>query len=162
MSGYQPEHWVCRVCRTSLDVTTFQDGRDTKFEHSAAVIRKFTTAITDHEPEPISGLGILDIVGVCDFCSSPRPRYYYPCSSFEIENVPGNLSMGMVEQWAACEVCRILIDHDAWAGLAARSAACAPSTLIPEVVAAIAELHQQFRKHRTGPAIDKLSPTRRD
>lgn len=153
-----PEHWICRVCRTSLDVYSYKDGTPTGYRHAAPVIRKFGSAITDHEPDPVSGLGVMDIIGVCDFCGSPRPRYHYPCATFEVEAVPATLSMGMVQEWAACGVCKILIDHDRWEALAQRSIACYPTTLLPEVQQGIRLLHQQFRRHKSGPAVDHLAP----
>ena len=53
---------------------------------------------------------------ICDFCSSPRPRWSYPCPDFEVQGY------GSEGAWAACEPCAVLVEADDREGLALRSA----------------------------------------
>jgi hypothetical protein len=53
---------------------------------------------------------------ICDFCSSPAPRWSYPCPSFEVQGY------GSEGDWAACEECSVLVEAGDREGLALRSA----------------------------------------
>lgn len=153
----RPDELVCcRVCRTGLDVYTYPD-KPTEYRHTDTIIRQYGEMITDHEPDPIIGLDHIDMIGVCDFCGSKHPRYTYPCRTFEVTGVPADLGMGMIGNWAACTVCHLLIEHDRWESLARRSADTAPAELWPTIHASVRILHQMFREHRTGPAIDHMA-----
>jgi len=93
----------------------------------------------------------------CDFCSMPGPAWRYPAGSFIAYCAP-NVVGESVGDWAACEMCHVLIEADDRRGLAQRSL----DELIlkrPEAILAaavlyedLAELHQQFFAHRSGKA----------
>jgi hypothetical protein len=94
----------------------------------------------------------------CDFCSVPGPVWRYPAQSF-VAYRASNLAGESVGDWAACDLCHVLIEADDRSGLAQRSL----DELIlkhPEAVAAaavlyedLAVLHQQFFAHRSGTAV---------
>ena len=94
----------------------------------------------------------------CDFCSVPGPVWRYPARSFVAYCAP-NVAGESVGDWAACDLCHVLIEDDDRSGLAQRSL----DELIlkhPEAIAAaavlredLAELHQQFFAHRSGMAV---------
>ena len=94
----------------------------------------------------------------CDFCSMPGPEWRYPARSFIAYCVP-NVAGESVGDWAACDLCHLLIEADDRKGLAQRSL----DELIlkhPEAGAAAAvlykdltELHQQFFAHRSGTTV---------
>jgi len=94
----------------------------------------------------------------CDFCSAPGPVWRYPARSFVAYCAP-NIAGESVGDWAACDLCHVLIEADDRSGLAQRSL----DELIlkhPEAIAAaavlredLAELHQQFFAHRSGKAV---------
>ena len=94
----------------------------------------------------------------CDFCSMPGPAWRYPARSF-IAYYAANVAGESVGDWAACDLCHLLIEADDRSGLAQRSL----DELIlkhPEVIAAaavlyeeLAKLHQEFFAHRSGTAV---------
>lgn len=148
----------CAVCHTGLDVYQYPD-KPTEYKHSDTTIRQYGSIVTDHEPQPVQ-LDQLDMIGVCDFCGAKHPRFTYPCETFTIsEAIPTDVGMGMIADWAACYICHALIEHDEWDILARRSADQAPAEMHIAVQLAVRYLHQQFRAHRTGPAVDSLAPS---
>ena len=94
----------------------------------------------------------------CDFCSAAGPVWRYPARSFTAYCAP-NVAAESVGDWAACDLCHVLIEDDDRSGLAQRSL----DELIlkhPEAIMAaavlredLAELHQQFFAHRSGMAV---------
>jgi hypothetical protein len=94
----------------------------------------------------------------CDFCSMPGPAWRYPAGSFIAYCAP-NVAGESVGDWAACEMCHVLIEADDRRGLAQRSldelilkhpeAILAAAVLYEE----LAELHQEFFAHRSGTAV---------
>jgi hypothetical protein len=94
----------------------------------------------------------------CDFCSALGPVWRYPARSFIAYCAPG-VAGESVGDWAACDQCHVLIETDDRRGLAQRSldelilkhpeASLAAAVLYEE----LAELHQQFFAHRSGPAV---------
>ena len=159
--SYAPETVVCRVCHTALNHHA-TEGKTT-YRHSDVVIRQYGTMITDHEPDPITGVPVPDMIGVCDFCGEKRPRWTYKCESFIVDGVPGDVGYGMISDWAACDTCHALIELDSWHALAARSIKHYPDDgpCPPAMRAAIRSLQQQFRTHRTGEVVDEWAPTQR-
>jgi hypothetical protein len=87
----------------------------------------------------------------------PGPAWRYPAQSF-IAYYAANVAGESVGDWAACDLCHLLIEADDRSGLAQRSL----DELIlkhPEVIAAaavlyedLAEIHQRFFAHRSGTA----------
>lgn len=149
----EDESVVCRICHTALGVYDWPD-RPTEYRHSDTIKRQYGRMVTDHQPDPIVGVATDDIIGVCDFCGAKRPRWTYPCQSFQALELPNNTGMGMIADWAACHICYELIEHDQWDLLANRSADNAPFDMWAATQLAVRILHQQFKAHRTGPAID--------
>jgi len=88
----------------------------------------------------------------------PGPAWRYPARSFVAYCTP-DVAGESVGDWAACDLCHVLIEADDRSGLAQRSV----DELIlkhPEAIAAaavlredLAELHQQFFTHRSGMAV---------
>jgi hypothetical protein len=62
------------------------------------------------------------IIPICDFCSSPGPKYIYPAITCTLEQV-GPLTLASVEGWAACSECSALIDAKDKEGLRHRAVA---------------------------------------
>src|ERR1700693_1826203 len=94
----------------------------------------------------------------CDFCSTPGPAWRYRARRFVAYYAP-NVAGESVGDWAACDLCHVLIEADDRSELAQRSL----DELIlkhPEAIAAaavlykdLAELHQRFFAHRSGRAV---------
>ena len=145
-----PPHVVCRTCMTTLDVHEHRDGSPNTYEHAAAVTMSIGN--TDHPVDPVLyDPTTMELVGVCDFCATPGPRWRYPATSF------GDMASGYgsVDDWAACDACHDLIECDddrARRQLLQRSLVRFSDRerrwLRPQVM----EFHDQFREHRTGPA----------
>lgn len=156
MSDAFSEHGpvVCRVCRTSLDVYDV-DGV-ISYRHARPVVRRIGAHLDEHEPEPMTGFKPLDIIGVCDFCSEPYPRYSHVCKTFTVDGLPGATEYGSIEDWAACEACHELIQQQAWSALAMRSVQHAPPELRELVQNSVRSLHDGFRANRTGEVIDLM------
>jgi hypothetical protein len=85
---------------------------------------------------------------ICDFCSHPNVGWLYPTRSFVAYIVDG-IGGQSVGDWAACDVCHVLIENDDRSGLAAHSI----DSLIkvhPEFQVAREELlHEMERLHGT-------------
>ena len=94
----------------------------------------------------------------CDFCSAPCPVWRYPARSFVAYCAP-NLAGESVGDWAACDLCHVLIESDDRRGLAQRSLDellfkhPEASAAAPALYEDLAELHQQFFAHRSGTAV---------
>jgi len=88
----------------------------------------------------------------------PGPAWRYPAWSFIAYCAP-NVAGESVGDWAACDLCHLLIEADDRSGLAQRSldelilkhpeAILAAAVLYEE----LAELHQEFFAHRNGTAV---------
>ena len=94
---------------------------------------------------------------VCDFCSSPHPRWNYPAASFDAESDEGTLGRSTGD-WVACEDCHVLIEADNRIGLAERAIAI-PSiqqnmvnggTGREQALTWALGMHQQFFDNRSG------------
>ena len=101
---------------------------------------------------------------ICDFCSSPGPRWEYRCRP--AVSVVGNCVVADFEPWAVCDECHRLIQAGNHDGLTKRTI----DTLIennPEFEPERAELyaflrcgsHAQFHEGRIGPPVP-LAPER--
>lgn len=145
-----PPHIVCRTCMTTLDVIEHRDGSGFEYEHAAAVT--MTIGNTNHPVDPVLfDPRTMELVGVCDFCSQPGPRWRYPAKSY----MDTKSGYGSVDDWAACETCHALIECDddrSRRQLVQRSldrwSDAERRVLRPQII----EFHDQFRSHRTGPA----------
>jgi hypothetical protein len=94
----------------------------------------------------------------CDFCSVPGPTWRYPTRSF-IAYRASNIAGESVGDWAACDICHVLIETGDQQRLAERSleqliikhpdAKAAADILLHD----LSDLHQQFFEHRHGPAV---------
>ncbi len=92
----------------------------------------------------------------CDFCSSERVLYRYPCDSFRFYD--GRESIG---DWAACFVCSDIIECDQPIELLSRSITTfrkiyghsMPALSIDSLV----ELHKLFFMNRKGPRENVVS-----
>ncbi len=112
-------------------------------------------------PRPRSK-GVADLMGniilQCDFCSVPSATWRYPTRSF-IAYRASNIAGESVGDWAACDICYVLIESGDQQRLAERSleqliikhpdAKAVADLLLHD----LSELHQQFFEHRHGPAV---------
>lgn len=146
-----PPHVVCRTCMTTLDMIEHRDESPITYEHAAAVTMSIGN--TNHPVDPVLyDPTTMELVGVCDFCSTPGPRWRYPATSF-IDTVG---QYGSVEDWAACQRCHDLIEKDdersrrRLVDVSIRSEVVHERRILrPQIM----EFHEQFRAHRTGPAV---------
>lgn len=145
-----PPHVICRTCHTTLDMIEHLADGTFDYEHAAAVIRMIGN--TNHLVDPVLFDPVtMELVGVCDFCSQPGPRWRYPASSFLDEHV----GYGSIEDWAACGECHALIekgDDRSNRQLAARALARFSESERRRMREPIIGFHDLFRAHRTGPA----------
>lgn len=147
-----PDQHVCRVCRRPLNSTQIYVGETltkTRWTHGYEI-----PGTPGHIAEPILASEVNnEIVGVCDFCSEPGPRWRYPAESFE-ENLTPCLGIGSVADWGACDTCHLLIQNEDWRGLADRFIECEYSNISRDyrrvLRKQILEFHQKFRKSRSG------------
>ena len=101
----------------------------------------------------------------CDFCSATDPTWRYPAKTFETAVGAGNIS---IADWAACNICKALIDDTNLRGLLERSLdlmiANHPEMRLvaSELYGNIATLVQEFVRHRTGPATPIQRTTKND
>ena len=155
-----PPHIVCRTCMTTLDVVDHLDDNPVdrrltvpgrrEYKHAAAVSLRIGN--TDHPVDPVLyDPTTMELVGVCDFCSTPGPRWRYPATSF-IDTKSG---YGSVDDWGACDACHDLIERgDPRSQRALVDRSLARFTTVWERRAMRPDLtafHDQFRLHRTGP-----------
>jgi hypothetical protein len=87
---------------------------------------------------------------ICDFCSSPAPKWRCPAISFPVFEI----SSASEGDWAACDDCAALIRTGDRMGLARRSAETFTAKYgIPIDVTAFLELHAMFFEHRCGSIV---------
>ena len=111
---------VCRRCRRPLDRFSKPTG-----DHEEVVIWLHPVMTTEfHEPEPVNALDTgCGVVRICDFCSSPKPRWSYPCRDFAFDQYDAIGSL-IAEQhvfrgaWCACAQCHYLIGKRQYENLA--------------------------------------------
>lgn len=89
---------------------------------------------------------------VCDFCSSPAIAKTYACQSFEAIKTPQFVATSE-GNWAACQVCADLIDHNCWDALMERSLETSgfshvAGTEREVMLEFIRALHKRFRELR--------------
>lgn len=92
--------------------------------------------------------------GVCDFCAAVPVIAVYPCQDFVTVDPAGLLpDARMRGGWGACTACHALLDRGDYDRLAKRT--WRRSNMDPASVPAqmVRLLHQDFRRHRTGPPI---------
>lgn len=146
-----PPHVICRRCMTTLDTIGHNDGRPLEYAHAFAVSRVIGN--TDHDVDPVLfDPSTMELVGVCDFCSTAGPRWRYPATTF-VEMISG---YGSVDDWAACTTCHDLIetgDDRSCRRLVDRALARFPEAVRRAMRPGIAEFHDQFRSHRNGEAV---------
>ena len=92
----------------------------------------------------------------CDFCSEPNPKWMYRAGNYVSEIVDIAESLG---GWAACDVCKALIEKNERVELAERGTRSFVS-LHPEVTGiqedifyTMLQIHEEFFEHRVGEAI---------
>lgn len=143
-----PVSHICRRCHRPLDWHVDPDSGLEQWQHTAL---DHDTGNADHLPDPIPSEG-QEVVGVCDFCSQPGPRWRYPAKSFESH------SYGSISDWAACDTCHQFIEAGNYKALA-RRAADAMLTTKPllrvvgrkAVAIDVRKFHLQFKAARSGP-----------
>lgn len=93
---------------------------------------------------------------VCDFCSSHKVKWEFPCEDFQMPQ----MDWGSENGWAACDECKDLIEADDWDALAQRALDTTASSVLrqyPGLEISLFEhyyaLHLQFRKHRKGKVL---------
>lgn len=96
---------------------------------------------------------------VCDFCSSEKIAWSYPCKSFAINLPVTNVTANSIEDWAACMECHAFIQRGDRAGLATRSIETQREELekasinINVAIGWVTRLHKKFWESRLGPPI---------
>ncbi len=91
-----------------------------------------------HDVDPVPDVEQPDteVLGVCDFCSAPNPRWGYKARDFETVSYltlpPAGAgltenSYGSAGAWAACDECADLVDADDFDGILDRAMAGNPS-----------------------------------
>ena len=105
---------------------------------------------------------------VCDFCSSPEPRWLFRCRNYVATDMlpnhgalPPNESVG---GWLACHKCAVYVQRNDWNGLARR--VTADGGINPTVAASIETLPvefisdglkrvwREFARNRVGAAVE--------
>lgn len=91
---------------------------------------------------------------ICDFCSSDKITWDYPCEDFVVDGV------GSKGDWAACDICHDMITNKEWESLAVRTynspraraewRAAAELLGRGRAIRTIKKLHLKFRAHRCG------------
>lgn len=140
----EPPSMVCAVCGRVLDLYQAPDGTHS-YMHSMQD-RRYGE---DHPAVPVAHDQIKPEYR-CDFCNTDYPTWILPAKSFELPNVPGNVSHG---DWAACDTCIELIRKWRWESLARRATEhSAYRTVIPPVLlkAKLLTLYSQLQKNITG------------
>jgi hypothetical protein len=101
-------------------------------------------------------------LGVCDFCSSPEPRWEHRCHDNEsvmiavgsADELATTMGAGSLGSWAACDPCHDLIEAGSRDELARRAArrigeqSGLPADL---TLAATRQAHRQYWEFRVGP-----------
>jgi hypothetical protein len=89
---------------------------------------------------------------VCDFCSSPDPRFDEASPDFEVK-LPEGLAGRSKGAWASCQTCHDLIAQRDWQGLEKRALKAMqrkyPGAPREDVARAVRELQLRFRAHRS-------------
>lgn len=142
---------TCQVCRHRLNPVEHPD-KSLTYKHGIPM---------DHDPVPIPEPAAEDSILVCDFCMKPHPTWDFPAAPFHAwtEVLPEVTNdMASINEWAACDDCRLLVEADEYEALAERSylhqMMHMPDMLnIPKVIVmhSIRDLHEKFRAARTGP-----------
>ena len=141
--GAAASQTVCARCRAPLDFHHHPDQRG-YWAHTA-------NSAADHPVVPVDrdktgG----EVVGRCDFCSTPHPTWSYPCGDFQVGRA------GFSGPWAACGPCHILLMAGELHLLAARATATTNAVDVERRRAMrrdVEHLHLAFLGHRTGPAV---------
>lgn len=92
---------------------------------------------------------------ICDFCSSPEPRWSYPAEDVNVlpELTPPAISKGA---WLACDECAALIGRNEYGKLAERGLLGANAQMFVTLagrdvaLARVRRLHRHFRENRRG------------
>ena len=141
-----------RIVREGIDPRMISTGEPIGYTEGAP------RALTEREEAISRRVGEQVSMGrqVCDFCASPRPRWWYPCREYTIIRDGNAPDIGSRGNWAACDICRTLIDHDHREALVMRVAlrvavryGVALALMTPE----IREAQQGFFDHRTGEPV---------
>ena len=127
------------------------DGTSTwEYDHAAAITRMIGN--TDHPVDPVLyDPATMELVGVCDFCSTPGPRWKYPAHSY-VDERAGYASIG---EWGACQRCHDLIekgDDRSKRELVRLALERFPEPVRRQMRAGLAEFQAKFFANRTGPA----------
>lgn len=101
---------------------------------------------------------------VCDFCGGDKIRWAYPADDFMIGAIAALdpetgeaidvQPMGSKGPWAACAECAELIEREDYEALKKRGIESIPREQITDMKLArtmLANMHNGFRQHRTGP-----------
>lgn len=116
----------------------------------------FTAQINEGIPEYLQR----DIVK-CDFCSiekSPFDMWVYPVDEFLLVHPGTELLHAKKGEWSACELCHQFISKDEWGGLLnwlIEGSSLALSGDESKDRAWLSALHQQIRKHISGPPFQR-------
>lgn len=94
---------------------------------------------------------------VCDFCSSPEPRYIESAEDFDVYfaiDAQGKPEIGTsTGGWSSCEPCHQLVRAQKWHTLERRAidaiAAKHPEFSRTQVREGVRTMHAKFQQHRT-------------
>jgi hypothetical protein len=93
---------------------------------------------------------------VCDFCSRPNPTWWYRAEDFEFPPLPGGVRVGSEGSWAACGICKGLIDQgkrDVLARRSARRYSRMYGVPIARCLPVLRQAQDSFWAHRFGPPV---------
>jgi hypothetical protein len=150
----------CQVCGLKLNAFTVS-VRDDPRQQVGDILWLHGTALGehDHEPVPVPTVDLGYVRKVCDFCSSPAPQWVFLADSLVMDDIletakGDTLSARSESDWAACGICKELIDREHYTKLATR----AVDMLMREgkihrsrrtpSLRAIRQFQEAFRRHR--------------
>lgn len=132
---------VCAVCDTALNKYLGLDGMG--YAHPI-------TDPADHEPVPVEAGP--QWRGRCDFCAMPKAEFVLPANDFVVPHHRDQMSLG---DWAACDLCALLISANRWNSLRKRAAAAFRRrnghVFTDEQHSDLRALYHRLRQNITGP-----------
>jgi hypothetical protein len=141
-----PELHLCRTCRRPLDYHQHHDGRPNTHEHPVYA------EPYDHPVDPIPASMVDgEMVGVCDFCTNPGPRWRYRCDDFVIPT-GGPQDYGSTGDWMACDECAADITAGNWDIITARALDQHPEAARSYLAQMLRRILEGFLAHRKDEA----------
>lgn len=131
---------ICGVCLHPLD---YRSEPDLTVTWSHPIV----FGPQDHDPFPVTAGDPGRIDGVCDWCSSPEPRWIVPVKSHPIGVKPDGSIHFSDGSWATCDPCLPLVTADDFVATARRFCAGVGDMAAVDAVAAV---HRRAMTMRDG------------